>query len=157
MQYAEIEAGQITQLIETNAALPAHKLRANLLPVEDVTPDYDPATQVLGAESLTVEAERVVRTWAVDAAPPPPVPESVSAAQARAVLLATSHPTAGTMYDAVDALMQAPETTRLIKVWWEYEPTINRDSEALQQMATLLGITSEGLDDMFRAAGAVRV
>lgn len=81
MKYAEIINGAIAQIIETNAALPMHKQRATLLPIEDVTPTYDPATQGLGAETLAIEGNRVARTWSVVTLPPKePTPEEKIAA-----------------------------------------------------------------------------
>jgi hypothetical protein len=72
MQYAQITNGEIVRIDTFAAELPAHKLRPDLLPVVDVVPDFDPATQMLGAETLTIERNRVARTWEVVAQPPAP-------------------------------------------------------------------------------------
>lgn len=85
--YCRVENGQIVdgpRSLPKNwgniSNLPALEL-AQLIargwrPVVDDTPTYDPASQRLGAPSYAIEADRVVRTWAVENIPPE-TPEEV--------------------------------------------------------------------------------
>lgn len=84
-------------------------------------------------------------------APRPAVPEHISAPQARAVLRARG------LYDAVAALMAAPETDPVVKDFWEYEYQLDRASPALNAMAVALGLSQSDLDDMFIAGAQVRI
>mgnify|MGYP003393029207 CR=1 FL=1 len=76
---------------------------------------------------------------------------TISAAQARAVLLQQG------LLDQVTALVDDPATPQIIKIFWEYEHTLNRSSPALNQMATALGLTSSQLDALFAAAKQIVV
>jgi hypothetical protein len=76
--------------------------------------------------------------------PPEPVPERVSALQARRALLAAD------MLDRVEAaIAQQP---RAIQIAWEYATEIYRDDPALATAAQAIGLDADALDDLFRAA-----
>jgi len=79
MIYAEIANGGILQLIHTNDVLPAHKLRPDLLPVVEIVPTFDPATERLGEITWTIEADRVVQSSTVIPYTPPPPERNLKA------------------------------------------------------------------------------
>jgi len=78
------------------------------------------------------------------AQPPEPVPQKVSALQARRALLAAD------MLDQVEAtIAQQPRAVRLA---WEYATEIHRDDPMLIEVAQAIGLNTNTLDDLFRAA-----
>lgn len=84
------------------------------------------------------------------AAAPLPVPASVRMWQARAVLSAAGH------LATVDAAI-ANSGNAAWQAAWEYAPEISRASALVNQMAALLGLTSEQVDQMFRDGAALAV
>lgn len=84
-----------------------------------------------------------------DVAPPAPVPQSVSAYQARMALLAAG------LLDDVEALMADPQTDRAARIAWEYGTTVERSSPLISALAPSLGMTDEQIDDLFRAARSI--
>jgi hypothetical protein len=80
-----------------------------------------------------------------------PVPKTITASQARVALHRLN------LLAGATALVDAPETHQEIKIFWEYEVELNRDSPALNLMATALGLTSEALDELFRVASKITV
>lgn len=80
-----------------------------------------------------------------------PVPASITASQARVALHRAGLLTAAT------ALVDNPATDIEIKIFWEYEVELNRDSPALNAMAVALGLTSQQLDDLFRTGSQIAV
>jgi hypothetical protein len=87
--------------------------------------------------------------------PPPtpqPVPETVTARQARLALLRAG------LLDSVDAALAAlpdPQERRAAQIEWEYATEIRRDSPLIAALAPLLGLTDEQVDDLFRAAAGL--
>ncbi len=87
-------------------------------------------------------------------AEPQPVPESISASQARVRLIQT-----GVGMDAIDEAIGRIEdaTTReSVRAWWEYEYPLRRDSPMLARWAVACGFSAEQLDDLFRGAAQVQ-
>ncbi len=80
--------------------------------------------------------------------PASPVPEAVTARQARLALLGAG------LDDAVDqALAALPGAEgKAARIEWEYALEIRRDSPLIAALAPALGLTSEQVDDLFRAA-----
>jgi hypothetical protein len=81
--------------------------------------------------------------------PPPPPPEAVTARQARLALLGAG------LLDNVDAALATisdPQARRAAEIEWEYALEIRRDSPLVAELAPLLGLTDEQVDDLFRAA-----
>lgn len=78
---------------------------------------------------------------------PEPVPSSISMRQCRVVLAR-----AGAL-DAIQAAVAAlgGETA----ITWEYATTVERASPLVAQFAVTLGMSSEAVDDLFRAGRAV--
>lgn len=75
---------------------------------------------------------------------PMAVPAQVSMMQARRALLAAG------LLDAVNsAVAQADAETQ---VTWEYATTVRRQSPFVETLAPALGLTSQQVDDLFRAA-----
>lgn len=92
---------------------------------------------------------QAIAEWVADYVPPAsapvPVPQVLTARQAKLVL----H-NAG-LLDDVDAAVAASDKATQIE--WEYATEIRRDWPTLVAMSTALGMTSEQLDGLF-AAGA---
>ena len=84
--------------------------------------------------------------------PPPiaaPVPQVVSAFQARAALLRAS------MLDSVEAIMADPDTPREAALAWEYATEFRRDSATVAAISQQLGITESALDALFIDASGI--
>lgn len=78
----------------------------------------------------------------------PLVPEAVTARQARLALLG-----AGKLAMVEGALAQIPGVQgEAARIEWEYATDIRRDSPLIGALAPMLGLTSEQVDDLFRAA-----
>jgi len=80
-----------------------------------------------------------------------PVPATITASQARVALHRAG------LLASVTALVDNPATDAEIKIFWEYEVDLDRDSPALNAMAGALGLTQEQLDDLFRTAVGIAV
>ena len=80
-----------------------------------------------------------------------PVPPSIKASQARVALHRAG------LLASVTALVDNPATDAEIKIFWEYEVDLDRDSPALNAMAAALGLTSQQLDDLFRTGSQIAV
>ena len=78
--------------------------------------------------------------------PPPlePVPQRVSALQARRALLAAD------MLDQIEAAIA--RQPRAVQITWEYATEIYRDDPMLVEVAQAIGLGTNTLDDLFRAA-----
>lgn len=80
--------------------------------------------------------------------PPLTVPEAVTARQARLALLG-----AGVLAQVDAALASIPGIEgEAARIEWEYALEIRRDSPLIGALAPALGLTSEQVDDLFRAA-----
>jgi len=85
---------------------------------------------------------------------PQPVPESITAPQARVRLIQT-----GVGTNAIDEAISRIEdrTTReSVRAWWGYEYTLRRDSPMLARWAVACGFSASQLDDLFRGAAQVQ-
>ena len=82
---------------------------------------------------------------------PPPVPASVTMRQARLALL-----NAGLLglVDAAIASMPGPQKEAAL-IEWEYAATVERGSALIDQLAPALGLSSEQMDALFRAAASL--
>lgn len=77
-----------------------------------------------------------------------PVPVAVTARQARLALLG-----AGVLSQVEGALAQIPGVQgEAARIEWEYATDIRRDSPLIGALAPMLSLTSEQVDDLFRAA-----
>lgn len=106
----------------------------------DVDDDVRPDTHEWrdGAAALIPETEPA----------PPVVPESVTMRQARLALLAAGKLTH--VQTAIDALPEPQKTAARIE--WEYSSAVNRNSEFVEVLGKLLGLDSDGIDNLFIAA-----
>jgi hypothetical protein len=75
---------------------------------------------------------------------PEPVPQRITALQARRALLAAD------MLDQVDAAIA--RQPRAVQIAWEYATEIHRDDPMLIEVAQAIGLNTNTLDDLFRAA-----
>lgn len=88
--------------------------------------------------------------------PPLPVPEKISRAQARIILSRKpSQYTGMTMLQAVDDYVTNHGDVET-KIWWTDGSEFHRDNDLLLQVAALLPLTSDQLDDLFREGADIR-
>lgn len=114
--------------------------------------NYDPgdgyAVIGIGDEPVEIGAVWDGQTFTNPPAPLAPVPEAVSPRQARLALLGIG------MLSAVEqALASVPGPQgEAARIDWEYATEVRRDSPLIAALAPALGLTSEQVDDLFRAA-----
>lgn len=83
---------------------------------------------------------------------PPKVPQSISAWKAKAILSDTPHGSAGTLFSAVeDAIAAMPESLEktTLRSAWQFNADLDRNSNAVTQLSTLLGLSKEQVDNLF--------
>lgn len=86
--------------------------------------------------------------WALEQAPVEPVPEAVSPRQARLALLG-----AGLLSTVENILTTIPSPQGdAARIDWEYATEFRRDSALITEIAPLIGINDEQIDDLFRVA-----
>lgn len=90
-----------------------------------------------------------------DAAPPPDVPQVVSRFQGREAMHQTPHGD-GTLFDAVEAVLDYPDTPPMYRRAWDDLQEFHFDSEMLIALATALGLTEQNRKDLFILAGSIR-
>ena len=101
---------------------------------------------VVGTGTI-VEADTI--TWPAPPAPGVPVPAAVTRRQARQALVLAGK------FDAVQLAINAiPDTTqrKLMQIEWDDSLEFERDRPSLMAIGAAIGLTSEGLDDLFRTA-----
>jgi hypothetical protein len=79
----------------------------------------------------------------------PPVPESVTAPQARVALLRAG------LLPWVEAMVAQLGSNSELAIFWEYSVTYGRQHPMLLQMAAGLELSDGQVDDLFRAAAAI--
>ena len=87
--------------------------------------------------------------------PPATVPQTITNAQCRVMLLNTPNPanSTQTLFDVVDAAMKAAGGAEL--QFWEYANEIDRNGALVSSMISRLGLTSAQVDQMFIQAAAL--
>jgi hypothetical protein len=85
--------------------------------------------------------------------PLPPVPQTVSMAQARLALIGAG------LFSTIDAGLKAlPEPQRTTALTaWEYAPTVSRNGTLVTTLAGQFGLTEAQLDALFTAAAAIEL
>lgn len=85
--------------------------------------------------------------------PPPPVPQTVSMAQARLALIGAG------LFSTIDAGLKAlPEPQRTTALTaWEYAPTVSRNGTLVTTLAGQFGLTEAQLNALFTAAAAIEL
>lgn len=78
-------------------------------------------------------------------------PVQVTRFQARAALAQAG------LFDAVDAMMQDPQTPLITRLEWQDKQTFRRDSETVQWAASRLGLTDAQVDALFSAAQQIQI
>jgi hypothetical protein len=111
--------------------------------------DADPVPEGKVIASTSVERVNGVVKYVntLEDAPPPPVPESVTPAQARVALL-----NAGLLASVKSAVDQADDETQ---IWFEFALEWRRDNPVLAQLGTTLGLSEGQIDNLFRAAAEI--
>jgi hypothetical protein len=119
--------------------------------ISDLTPEDFPALATVST------GDSVTLYYAGDSLPTTPgavagqCPEKVSMRQARLALLGAG------LLPAVEAALNAlpePQKTQAAIVW-EYSAEVQRHFGLVKDMAAVLGMTEEQLDDLFNAAAAI--
>ena len=137
-------------LIKNNQITPTEWFkRPELVPkgdwrlINEITPDYDPATHHLGEKVLQIlPDETVAYVWTVVENPPPPVPQQIQMWQARAILSRVG------LLGSVDQAVKAA-TNPEIEIAWEYAPSVLRNSAFVTDMARALGLNDVTVDNLF--------
>jgi hypothetical protein len=85
----------------------------------------------------------------------------IEAQAAQAALSVPAHHLRRALRDAglraqVDALIASLPADHPMREDWEYAPTFRRDAQGIEQVRQALGLTHAQVDDVFRAAAAVR-
>jgi hypothetical protein len=117
-----------------------------------VTLTGEPLTLPLSCGYMVVDASPALPAW-FDASPTPsdpvapPVPDTITALQARLVLNGMG------ALDAVEAFIA--EAGGAAKIVWEYATVIERHSPLVSGAAAALGMTEEQMDDLFRTAATL--
>lgn len=122
--------------------------------------EYDRAAGVVrlrASSGATAEVSLALSDAEVDAAvaaffaqhEPAPVPDEVTNFQARAALLGAG------LFEMVNSAILALPMTDVAYQAWEYANTVTRHGALVNAMAQQLGLTSEQLDNLFRAAAAI--
>lgn len=89
------------------------------------------------------------------------VPKVVSAYQAKAALLATSHPSGGSCYDVIVAFVVSPACPPALRLFWETRRDYPREHADIYAMARgVLNFPPETieqqLDDLFTLAASIQ-
>lgn len=87
--------------------------------------------------------------WQMAPPPPAPIPQSITAVQARQWLISKGL-LAGV--DAAISTIPSPLDREMVRVWWEYETDLRRDSSQVARWATACGFTPEQVGTFFREA-----
>jgi hypothetical protein len=114
--------------------------------------DYDPGEGCIvvpiGTEPVEIGAIYDGSSFAPPALPPAPVPEAVTARQARLALLGV-----GKLAMVEGALAAIPGVQgEAARIEWEYASEVQRHSPLINALAPMLGLTAAQVDDLFRAA-----
>lgn len=103
-----------------------------------------PPGQLLIGYTLDLEGDSIVATGEFG---PPPVPSEVFRVQAKQALRI-----AGKLADVETAIAAASDE---VKIYWADAPSFHRTHPTLLAMATALGMTSDEVDTLFRAAAQI--
>lgn len=103
-----------------------------------------PQGQVLMSYTLALDGDSIVATGVFSV---PPVPQEVSRLQAKQALRA-----GGKLTDVETAIAGASDE---VKIYWADASMFHRDHPTLLAMATALGMSSDEVDALFRAAAAI--
>lgn len=108
--------------------------------IDDAIPDGKVAT----GSALENDNGKVRRRWTLEDTPPPPVPQSITPAQAKAQLYEMG------LLDDAEALV-ASHPYAIVRIYWNSALQFDRDNAYIAALAYELGIDDQ-LDDLFRTA-----
>lgn len=125
-------------------------------------PEYDPETErvVEGQPELVGGQWRQV--WSVEPLPPPPVPEEVEGWQAEVAMRATpvdpDDPNSQSVWDRVQDIIAAMSDgiEKITAQTVLARGKIRRDSPMLAQLAPMVPLTEEQVDDLMRLAASIQ-
>jgi hypothetical protein len=136
---------------------PDPKTLARCIEVADGSPAL-PGWELLSLTDFRAwEQQQIEAGWTppVEPLPVPPVPESITNAQCRVVLIRQSINPDDVLSFINTAPMPSEQVRREIKARWEYSNHIYRRDPATIQLGNILGFTSAQMDDLFRAASLI--
>ena len=113
--------------------------------VYPIVDDAIPEDKVATGSSLENDGGVIRRRWTLEDAPPPPVPQSITPAQAKAELYER-----GLLVTAENLVAQHPYP--LVRIYWQSALQFERDNAYIAALAYELGVDGN-LDELFRAAG----
>lgn len=157
MTYAKVINGEI---VEYNRTLPFSTettsfgvgaasedlLVHGYYPVVGNEPEYDRLTHKVANVSYTVAVNEVLKTYIIaeltaEEIRERDVPKVITPRQARLALLQAN---------LLDEVETAITTNREYQIYWEYSLEVKRDDVLLNQMATVLGLTEQQVDELFK-------
>jgi len=109
-----------------------------------------PSTWAPGPGLLAVPDDELPDGWRMASATLEPVPETITARQARLWLV--QHGIALSSIDAAIASIADPVTRESVRVEWEYGADVRRASQWLAALGPALGLDGDTLDRAFREA-----
>lgn len=119
-------------------------VNASKLGIQDLWPKWLPTEKSFGdPKSLPLVSVDKVTEYIID--PSTIVPESVGMAKARLALLNFG------LLDKVENAI-ANSIDPALKIMWEYETNLQRNSSNVARIANAIGLTSSQVDNLFKAA-----
>jgi hypothetical protein len=166
MMYAQISAGQIVGYLTPSAPLPAHKLHVGLLPVVEIDPVYDPATQaIIGTEDV-IAGDVVERHSVIGPKPAAPIPQEVTETQfiratVRMGIITADEGKAylgrgelpAMMQVAIDKLPEPARTDAMLKAIGS--ASFSRNDGVFKAIVAAGVATDEHIDAVFKLAGSL--
>lgn len=115
----------------------------DIFPIVD---DAIPNGKIATGSTLENDNGTIRRRWTLEDAPPLPVPQSITPAQAKAQLYEMG------LLDDAEALVAA-HPYAIVRIYWQSALQFDRNNAYIAALAYELGVDDQ-IDDLFRAAGA---
>lgn len=108
------------------------------------------------AQLAAWDSAELAAGWVPVAPPaPPPVPEAITNAQCRVVLIRQGINPDDVLAYINTAQLPSEAVRQELKARWEYANHINRSDPATIQLGSILGFSAEQMDELFRAAALI--
>jgi hypothetical protein len=147
--YARIESGVIAELIAELLDSDGKEISIADRFHPDIAATIVDASTAAGVEPGWTYVDRVFRAPTAPEPAAPPVPSSISPAQARIALHNA---------DLLDQVEAAVASAGIVtQIAWAQATAIERDSPTVAALSAALGLSDGQLDDLFTAGAAIRV